>query len=335
MLLWVSAAVAQAPAAAEQLVKAGIACHDKGDYETALKRYDEVLALDSMYKSALAEKAYTLLAMLRYEDAVRYCERVINAYRGDDILLGVYVTYGNALDGLHRTDQALQAYDEGIRQFPAYYQLYYNKGVACYAAQRYEEAIPCLQKAVMLDPDHASAHYALAATLDLQGQWGAALLARLRFLVLEPQGPRAASSLRLLRRQLQERPAANDSPQIATATASPLMDKVALSLSRKQGQWWHCCYKRSFTPDVLYGKLEIVFATLQTEMKTQGARDFYARYYGAYFATLDADGHTRLLSFLLFEAAGNTAAEEWLSRHHAAVARFHQWSAGYTWPSGE
>ena len=43
---------------ADKIVNEGIPYHDKGDYEGAIKKYDEALKLDSDNLLALAEKAF-------------------------------------------------------------------------------------------------------------------------------------------------------------------------------------------------------------------------------------------------------------------------------------
>jgi tetratricopeptide (TPR) repeat protein len=147
---------------AEKLVDEGIAYHDKGDYDGAILRYDKALELDKDNLLALAEKAFSLLSSQRYEESIKYCQKAIETHSGEDGLKTVYVTFANATDALKKTDKSIEIYDEGIKQFPDYYQLYYNKGVTLWSVKKDDDALLCFQTAAKLNPRHASSHNAIA-----------------------------------------------------------------------------------------------------------------------------------------------------------------------------
>src|SRR5688500_18054936 len=94
----------QDKATAEKLVDEGVAYHDKGDYEGAISRYDKALELDKDNLLALSEKAFSLVSIQKYDEAISCCQKVMAVHPGDKGLKTVYVTYGNALDGLKKTD---------------------------------------------------------------------------------------------------------------------------------------------------------------------------------------------------------------------------------------
>ena len=180
---------------AEKFVNEGIAYHDKGDYEGAIARYNMALALDEDNLFALAEKAMTLLSLQKYDEAIEICQTAIEKHPGENGLRLVYVTYGNAYDGLKKTDKSIEMYDEGIEQFPDFFLLYFNKGITLSSVKKYDEAINCFQKSVSLNPRHGSSHNALGALLEASGKRIPSLLARSRFLIIEPQGKRAQANL--------------------------------------------------------------------------------------------------------------------------------------------
>src|SRR5690348_1014476 len=126
---------------ANALVKEGVAYHDKGDYDGAIDKYDKALVMDKDNLFALEEKAYTLMAQKKYEEAIELCKKAIEVHPGEEYLSTAYITYGNALDGLKKTDQSIAVYDEGIKAFPDEYQLHYNKGITLSSVKKYDETI--------------------------------------------------------------------------------------------------------------------------------------------------------------------------------------------------
>ena len=87
---------------AEKLISEGIVFHDKGDYEWAIKKYDEALQFDENNLFALAEKAMSLTSLQKYEESVQVCQTAMEKHKGEDLRM-VYVTCGNAYDGKKNT----------------------------------------------------------------------------------------------------------------------------------------------------------------------------------------------------------------------------------------
>ena len=52
----------------------------------------------------------------------------------------MYSNYGTALDYLQKPDEAINIYSEGIKKFPADYNLYFNRGVTEYTQKDIEKA---------------------------------------------------------------------------------------------------------------------------------------------------------------------------------------------------
>ena len=53
---------------AEKIVDEGVAYHDKGDYDGAVNKYNKALELDKDNLLALAEKAFTLNSLKKYDE---------------------------------------------------------------------------------------------------------------------------------------------------------------------------------------------------------------------------------------------------------------------------
>ena len=155
-----------------------------GQYEAALKLYDDSIALNASSAEAYAGRCETLNLLKRPEEAIVTCNDAL-AYRpnypealwsqGNALMLenrtyealkvyeGVtfskpnfangWVKRGVALQTLGRSAEALTALDEGIRLQRNSAEAWQTKGAALLTLQRYDEAIVTLDKALQLNPN--------------------------------------------------------------------------------------------------------------------------------------------------------------------------------------
>src|SRR5215217_2347965 len=90
------------------LIKQGVALHDRGDYDGAIKKYEEALKDNPTNVSALYEMAYSY----QLKNDLRKSLEV--AYKGaqykSDTLPLLYVVIGNDLDMLHESKKAIEVY---------------------------------------------------------------------------------------------------------------------------------------------------------------------------------------------------------------------------------
>jgi len=134
-----------------------------------------------------------------YDEAIYTCKKAIAQHAKDKALKSVYITYGAAFDKLNNKEKSIKAYDEGIKAFPDFYQLYFSKGVVCSDIEKYDEAVSCFQKAIAINPDHASSHNGIARIEKLKNRKIPAILAYCRFLITEPQTERAIENFNSLK----------------------------------------------------------------------------------------------------------------------------------------
>lgn len=328
---------------AEKLVNEGIAYHDKGDFDGAILRYDKALELDKDNLLALAEKAFSLLSSQKYEESIKYCQKAIETHSGENGLQTVYVTFGNATDALKKTDKSIEIYDEGIKQFPDYYQLYFNKGVTLWSVRKDDDALLCFQTAAKLNPRHASSHNAIARLSMNTNKRIAALLAYFRFFVLEPESQRAKENLesvkKLIKANVEETGKKSVNISISpdllgdtTATGKPTENSFSTTdmlLSMETALDFDKKNKKKTEIERFAMKLETMCSSFkEIESNNYG---FFWDYYVPYFIEMKDKKLIEPFSYIVFATSSEPDVAKWLEENKAEVDKFYEWSKSFKW----
>lgn len=173
-----------------KLVQDGIVLHDKGDYEGAIAKYDRALILDPNDYEANYEKSSSCLYAQKFDECIAIAKYLLEYHKANAGIKGVWVNYGSAYDDKGNTDSALIVYNEGLKQFPGFYLLHYNKALTYARQKKWDEAAVSFFESMKNKPDHAGTLY-YTALLQEKTNRVAALLSALGFLAVEPEGKRA------------------------------------------------------------------------------------------------------------------------------------------------
>lgn len=335
---------------AEKLVKEGVGYHDKGDYEGAIVRYDKALQLDKDNLIALTEKAYSLMGLEKYNDAITLCEKAIATHPKDPDLKTVYVNCGTAYDFLKKTDKAIEIYENGIREFPDYYLLHFNKGISLYSVNRNKEAQLSFQQAVVANPEHAGSHSIIARMAQMDKRAIPALLAYARFFAVEPQGKRAKENLSNLKKLMEANAkktgensisinldlngAVNSAMSGKTAEDNFSSAELILSLQAAMdlGEKDKGKNKNKSEAEAFASRFETVISAL-SEGKKEG-RGFFWDYYVPYFLEMKEKKFLETFSNLVFASSENDDVLKWLKEHKKETDEFFKWSDSFDWVKG-
>ena len=331
---------AQAPDEAESLVKEGVSLEDAGKSDSAIAYYQQALVLDKNNLMALTEMSYSLLSLGRYDDAIKFCRRAIKTHPGDDGLKIVYVSYGNAYDMMKKTAKSVEIYDEGLRMFPEYFQLYYNKGITLLGENKSEAAIACFQRSVTLNPDHASSHNALARLLLSDNRKIPALLGFCRFLVLEPESKRSKPALTYVQKIMKGNVVVTGKNSVTIEISpgnlgkngkQPVNDfSLTELLLGMSSSLLHDSINRDKTEvDQFISEFGTICGSLkETEKDNYG---FYWDYYVPYFTEMNEKGLIRTFAFIVFSSSENSEVTDWIKSHSTEIDDFNKWSDGFSW----
>lgn len=331
----------QNKAAADKLIDEGVVYHDQGDYHAAIVKYDEALQLDKDNLSAMAEKAFSLLSLEKLDEALDYCQKAIAKHLGDKALKTVYVTYGNALDGQKKTKKSLEIYDEGIKLFPDYYQLYFNKGISLSGIKNYDEAMVCFQRAAKLNPNHASSHNAIAVISNINNNKIPSLLAYCRFLSVETQSERAKQNLSKLQKMMIANVKKTAESSITVTINADLFTNATSNKKTKENDFSSTDLVLSMAAAMDFDeknrekteveqfirKLETVCASLkETKKKNYG---FFWEYYVPYFVAMKDKNFIETYAYIAFASREDSYVSDWLEKHQTETNEFFEWSDSF------
>lgn len=183
-------AIAQPAAEIKKLIKEGIGLHDKGDYDGAIKKYDEALKVDKDDFDANYEKAFSLSSAKRYDECIELCKSMTERFTDHALVKEVYSIWGSALDDKGKSEEAIKIFNKGLDRFPTYYLLHFNKGLTFMRLKKDNDAAESYIAALRTNPLHPSSNFYLGALLQNENRI-ASLLSYMFFIACEPQTKRS------------------------------------------------------------------------------------------------------------------------------------------------
>jgi tetratricopeptide (TPR) repeat protein len=328
---------------AEKLVTEGIAIRDTGSYQDAMIRFDAALLLDKDNLAALSEKAYTLRAQKKYDDAVALCKKTIALYPGNKELKSIYVTYGSSLDFQEKYADAAPVYEEGLRLFPDYYLLYFNKAINLSSTDKLDDALTCLQKSMLLNPNHAGTQTLMARVLAARHQRIPSVMAFCRFLILEPRSKRSESNLNALNKQLGSNVTKTGKNNITISISPDMLGDTSKTAGSRENDFHSIDLvmslqsaldldgknKNKTEVQIFIKNLETLCSMLKETQKSNSG--FYWDYYAPYFIELRDKKYLETCAYVIHASSDDKSVQKWLVKHKKNIQSFLEWSAAYQW----
>jgi tetratricopeptide (TPR) repeat protein len=328
---------------AEKLITEGVELNDKGDFAGAIAMYDKAFELDSNNFYAYSEKAYTLIGLEKYSESIENCQKAIALYPNQKGLDMVYITYGNALDLLKKPDESIKIYNEGIRLFPKFHMLFYNKAITLAGLEKTEEAIVNLHKSMSLNPKHAGSQNAIAQLEYQNSHKIPALLAYSRFLIIEPQGQRAEANLKALQsimssyaKETGEKSVTIkiDAESMKTKDADGTVipnnfSSVEVAFGLSTALDFDKKYKKQTLVEKFIRNFEFLAGGLSVGQNDNTG--FYWAFYAPYFIEMKEKGFMNTFGYLAHAESGDKDVIKWLEKHEIDIDKFYEWSSAFVW----
>ncbi|TXD53395.1 MULTISPECIES: tetratricopeptide repeat protein [unclassified Polaribacter] len=177
----------------EQIIKSS----SDEEYEKTLLLIDKINKNDSIFYTLLTSKAYYLLQLEKYEEAIKVAEKGIKDVHEDSKVF-FYVNKGVAFTNLERYDEAIDTYSQGIKMYPKNYLLHFNKAVVLETQGKLNEAVFFYKESIILNPLNRKPHLQIGNIYYKQERLTQALMCFNLYLLLEPDADGAFEVLKSL-----------------------------------------------------------------------------------------------------------------------------------------
>jgi len=319
-----------------KLLKEGIALHEKGEYDAAIAKFDRALILDPNDFDANYEKSSSLLYAGKFDESISLCKFLIENYKAEPAVKGAYINLGSAYDDKGNADSAIIAYDEGLRSFPDFHLLWFNKGLTHARQKKWEDAYADFSESLKLKPAHAGSLY-YAALLEEKSNKVAAIISGLVFLAAEPEGKRAKSIYNYVIDLLNTYVKKNED---GGSTISISMDKpgdnqldnfrtVEVGLALSVAASSIDTSKTKSGADKLLSALQIMTETFVAGQKE--GKGIYWKTYVPFFIEMKQKNLLEAFAHIASITSGNEENVQWISNNQDKLKEFYQWMDKYEW----
>lgn len=343
---WAQAAPTRVPAATsaeqEAVLRAGIDLHDKGQFDAAIAKYQEVLAKSPSNVTALFELAYSYLEKKDYDRS--FATARTGAEYKSELLPMFYDLMASSLDSKGQAEEAVEVYRKGIALVPGASQLYYNMAVTYRESlNRPNDARLALQKAATLEPLHPGVQLLLGQVYQSSGYAGPAFLALSTFLVLDPGGAQALPGYGLWRAVLKggvdpipDGATASSAMRAATRRPSKTDEGDFTALETQLGPT-HAAFIAKMdagTAEIqaLIAQVDQLLGRLPAQAAGAAATGYASRHYVPFFVELRRKGFVEPFVYWASQRAPVPMVGDWLRANESRVREFLAWAETYAWP---
>lgn len=308
-----STAIGQTEELLDSLIHTGIEYYDAGNYEKALKLYQQALEIDPQSEIVNYEMAITLVQTGAYYAAIEYCDKLIA--KGDRYAILAYNTKGSCLNDLGKTEEAIDIFLEGIEKNNEFHLLYYNLGLAYRAQEEYEKAKDAFLTAIDLNAEHAGSHLNLGRTMMNLGRRVESLLSFYYFLFIEADSERSELAYNAIHLQL------NDVTQRITDPADPFssMDKMLSEIAQANQETG-----RTADMEIFIRTTGALFNELGAYRKKNNPTGLYWEFYIPFFASMTSSTYTDVFCHYISHTF-ERSSDLWLRDNSTRVKLFNDW----------
>ncbi len=329
--------LAQKNIAVDKLVEDGIKLHDKGDYNGAIKLYDDALLIDKDDYEANYEKAYSCQFAKRYDESIAICKYLLAQHADNSSIYDVYSNYGSVLDDKGEPEEAIKIFDEGIKKFPTFYLLHFNKGLTLARQKKWDAAEASFVLGLKSKPTHGGSLYYMALIQENSNKV-AAIMNCLTFLALEPEGKRAEVIFKYVNELLQGYIAkGKDGKTSLVINTIGMEDKTKennfSAVNMMMGIAARVVLMDSVKMKPLADKFTLQINGMAEALANEkkDGKGMYWDVYAPFFIDMQKDGMINTFAHIASITSGDADNIKWLNDNQGKMADFNKWLAAYQW----
>lgn len=180
----------------EELVKEGVRLHDAGKYELAVEKYKKALKLEPDNPDVMYEMVFSFQAAGKNKQCIEFSEKGLKLdpkYRNH-----FFATKGSCYSQLGKYEEAIAAFEQGLKEFPDDVGLNFNIAITLYNTGKIKKAISHFKDTIRSKPTYSSPYYMLAQSFHRTGYRIPALYFYMQFVLIEPNTDRSADASKKL-----------------------------------------------------------------------------------------------------------------------------------------
>lgn len=130
---------------------------EEGEFNQAIYEFDKCIDSHGHDSYILQLKAYCLMQLEEYNQAIECYEIILDDYNYDldrMVLNNIGIAYNN----IDKPEVAIEYFDEGIKYYPDYLDFWINKAWSLITLEKYEEALECYEEVLNLDFSNKAAN---------------------------------------------------------------------------------------------------------------------------------------------------------------------------------
>lgn len=299
----------------------GIKLFEDENYAGALEKFDLIDKNDSLYISAMSEKALTLMKLEKYQEAISVARDAIQST--DHPIPELYINLGSALDDSGDSLSAITVYEKGIELFPMNHYLLFNKAVTLYKCKQYDKSIAALKAVLNIAPKHAGTHYLLGTIAAEEGKTVLAMLSLDAFLMIEPNTTRSQNAISLLQSVATQK-ATNENAKGIKLSDGDDFSEIELLLSNK------LALNKKYKVDTEVEQFDFIrqnhllFEKLEYDANDKG---FWMQFYVPFFKQLFEEDKFEGFSYFILLSVEDDFIQGILKKNMSALKAFDTW-----WP---
>lgn len=303
-----------------QIAQKGYKEYIDGNFEEALKFYDQVNVNDSNYEAILTEKVVCNISLERFEEAIRLSDEGIEL--DAEFKTSFYLNKGVALSSSDKEEEAIELYKEALKMYPRNYKMLHKLAVNYKSIEKYEESLEYYRKTLQLNPFYTNTHVNLGSLCLSEGKYAQALMSFIMAILLEPGSDRANNILVVMNSMV--------------SSKMDIVDPVGIQLSPKGDDYSDIdlviknyaalekAYEVKSKIDIpLVRQIQVLFEMLEYSQSDGG---FWMETYVPLFKNIFNSGRFEVFSYYMLKSSNSDKHKKIIAKYDSEIKRFIEWA---------